>query len=65
MNRYDDDIPDYPIQNQLTNAIRKASAQNGDTKWTHLWSGQSPRLARAVSASTLMQQIIRHTETLI
>lgn len=65
MNRYDDDIPDYPIQNQLTNAIRKASAQNGDTKWTHLWSGQSPRLARSVSASTLIQQIIRHTETLI
>lgn len=65
MNRYDDDIPDYPIQNQLTNSIRKASAKNGDTKWTHLWSGQSPRLAQSISAATLMQQIINQTKALI
>ena len=25
MNQYDGEIPDYPIQNQLTNSIRKGS----------------------------------------
>lgn len=45
MNQFDGEIPDYPIQNQLTNSIRKAAAQDGNRELTHMWSGQSPRLA--------------------
>ena len=42
MNEYQGDIPDYPIQNQLTAQIRKAAVQQGESELTHIWSGQSP-----------------------
>ncbi|ANQ63722.1 NAD(P)H-dependent flavin oxidoreductase [Staphylococcus equorum] len=65
MDEYNDDIPDYPIQNQLTSAIRKEAAQKGDAQWTHLWSGQSPRLAQNVSATLLIQRIINESKALL
>ena len=37
MNQYDGEIPDYPIQNQLTNSIRKAAAKDGNPELTHMW----------------------------
>ncbi|MCY1037513.1 nitronate monooxygenase [Staphylococcus nepalensis] len=65
MDYYDDDIPDYPIQNQLTNGIRKAAAQKGNAQWTHLWSGQSPRLSQFVSASVLIDNIVKETRSIL
>lgn len=65
MNEYNDDIPDYPIQNQLTSAIRKEAAREGNEQWTHLWSGQSPRLAQCSSASTLMERIVQQAKQLL
>ena len=65
MNEYNDDIPDYPIQNQLTSAIRKEAAREGNEQWTHLWSGQSPRLALCSSASTLMERIVQQAKQLL
>lgn len=65
MQGYDAEIPSYPIQNELTNAIRKKAAQLGDAEMTHLWSGQSPRLAQSVAASQLMAQIITDTQKIL
>jgi len=65
LNQYDGEIPDYPIQNQLTTTLRKAAAQAGDPQWTHLWSGQSPRLAQHVTAQKLIEGIIQQARTLI
>ncbi|BBK28707.1 nitronate monooxygenase [Staphylococcus arlettae] len=65
MQRYDDEIPAYPIQNELTNAIRKKAAQLGDAEMTHLWSGQTPRLAQSIAASQLMSQIITDTQNIL
>lgn len=62
MNQYDGEIPDYPIQNQLTNSIRKAAAQNGSRELTHMWSGQSPRLAERMHASMVMDKVISQVE---
>ena len=39
MINYEGDIPSYPVQNQLTQAIRKQAAANGDSEFTHNWSG--------------------------
>lgn len=65
MGKYDDIIPSYPIQNQLTNGIRKAAVQKGDANMTHLWSGQSPRLAQSVSVDELIQQIIAQSTNVL
>ncbi|MEJ7550356.1 nitronate monooxygenase family protein, partial [Staphylococcus hominis] len=54
MNEYQGDIPDYPIQNQLTAQIRKAAVQQGESELTHIWSGQSPRLAEKQKAADLI-----------
>lgn len=58
MSQYEGDIPDYPIQNELTSSIRKAAANIGDKELTHMWSGQSPRLATTHPANTIMSNII-------
>ena len=58
MSQYEGDIPDYPIQNELTSSIRKAAANIGDKELTHMWSGQSPRLATTHPANTHHVNII-------
>ena len=65
MESYADDIPDYPIQNQLTNSIRKTAADLGKEQWTHLWSGQSPRLSQPNSAAQLIADIVQETERIL
>jgi len=62
MSQYDGEIPDYLIQNQLTNSIRKTAVQDGKTEFTHMWSGQSPRLAERMHASMMMNKVITQVE---
>ncbi|MFW3545325.1 NAD(P)H-dependent flavin oxidoreductase [Staphylococcus caprae] len=62
MNQYDGEIPDYPIQNQLTNSIRKAAAKDGNPELTHMWSGQSPRLAEKMHAAMIMDKVVSQVE---
>lgn len=65
MNRYDGEILPYPVQNQLTNSIRKSAASNGNKEWTHIWSGQSPRLATAQHVDQLMDNLVKQVEDLV
>lgn len=65
MQQYPDIIPEYPIQNQLTNLIRKEAAKRGNKELTHMWSGQSPRLATTLNASALMSKIVNQIDTLL
>ncbi|MCU7258575.1 nitronate monooxygenase family protein, partial [Pseudomonas aeruginosa] len=58
MSEYQGVIPDYPIQNQLTTQIRKAAVQQGDSELTHIWSGQSPRLAEKQNAANLIERMV-------
>ena len=58
MSEYQEVIPDYPIQNQLTTQIRKAAVQQGDSELTHIWSGQSPRLAEKQNAANLIERMV-------
>jgi nitronate monooxygenase len=58
-------IPEYPIQNELTKQIRKLSAVQQNPEYLALWSGQSPRLAKAVSAKELINEIILAAERMV
>ncbi|MEH7331951.1 nitronate monooxygenase [Neobacillus drentensis] len=62
MSSYEDELPDYPIQNELTKAIRKSSSAKGNPENMSLWAGQSPRLARKLHASDLINQILNEAE---
>ncbi|WP_261369475.1 hypothetical protein [Staphylococcus hominis] len=39
MINYEGDIPSYPVQNQLIQSIRRQVVTNGDSEFTHNWSG--------------------------
>jgi nitronate monooxygenase len=55
---YETSNPGFPIQNTLTQDIRKTSASQGNKEFMSLWSGQSPRLAKTQTVETLIKNII-------
>lgn len=57
--------PDYPIQNTLTQEIRKEAQRQDNVQYMSLWSGQSPRLARHEKVRILMQRLIKETDDLL
>ncbi|MDQ6598346.1 nitronate monooxygenase [Bacillus salipaludis] len=57
-------LPPYPIQNELTKGIRKASSTSRNPEFMSLWAGQSPRLAKASTVQELINQLIKDTEVL-
>ncbi|OEH92583.1 NAD(P)H-dependent flavin oxidoreductase [Bacillus solimangrovi] len=58
MNLYDKELPPYPIQNTLTKGLRKEAGKQSNSDFMSLWSGQSPRLSRAISAQQLIEQVM-------
>jgi len=56
MEEHVDTVPIFPIQNTLTQSIRKASANQNNKEYMSLWSGQSATLARI---ETVEQLVIR------
>ncbi len=65
MERKEGGLPEYPIQNALTKGIRKQAGIEKNPDYMSLWSGQSPRLAKAVSAKELMNGIILSAENIV
>lgn len=51
-------LPSFPVQNTLTQDIRKSSAADNNQDYMSLWSGQSPRLAKNQTVETLIKSII-------
>lgn len=62
LSQFNGEVPEYPIQNQLTSAIRKASTANHDDSMMSLWSGQTPRLATSRSAQEIVTSIVNQIE---
>lgn len=58
MEKHEDSFPDFPVQNTLTQPIRKASASQQNPEYLSLWSGQSPRLVKIQSVKMLFQTIL-------
>jgi nitronate monooxygenase len=52
-----DDVPPFPIQNQLTRPLRTAAAKAGRAEFLNLWSGQGVRMTRRQSAAALIARI--------
>jgi nitronate monooxygenase len=50
------DVPDYPVQNRLTQPLRAAAAKAGDAQAINLWAGQAVKLARAGEPGALIRQ---------
>jgi nitronate monooxygenase len=62
MNTDEKSLPEYPLQNELTKGIRKASAAAGNPEFMSLWAGQSPRLATKQTALELINKLLKEAE---
>ncbi|MDF2858052.1 MAG: nitronate monooxygenase, partial [Neobacillus sp.] len=58
MQKHENSLPDYPVQNTLTQDIRKVAASENNPEFMSLWSGQSPRLAKKQTVEFLINNII-------
>ncbi|MEY8741216.1 NAD(P)H-dependent flavin oxidoreductase [Bacillales bacterium AN1005] len=56
---HENKFPVYPVQNSLTQLIRKASSLQNNKHYMSLWSGQSPKLAKRQTVESLIQSIIK------
>jgi nitronate monooxygenase len=50
-----EDVPAYPVQNRLTQAMRAAADKAGDPEMMSLWAGQALTLARPGSAADMVK----------
>jgi nitronate monooxygenase len=57
MNEVGDEVPPFPIQNQLTRPLRNAAVKAGRAEFLNLWAGQGVRMARRQSAAELLARI--------
>ncbi|KWZ78473.1 NAD(P)H-dependent flavin oxidoreductase [Heyndrickxia coagulans] len=58
-------FPDYPVQNTLTQDIRKAAGKQNNREFMSLWAGQSPRLAKHQTAKALIDHVIKEAEEIM
>jgi nitronate monooxygenase len=56
MRAVQDEVPAYPVQNRLTQAMRAAANQAGDAEYMSLWAGQAVKLARPGAAGAMVRQ---------
>jgi nitronate monooxygenase len=64
MEKHEDILPEFPVQNALTQPIRKASSSQQNADYLSLWSGQSPRLAKNLSVCGLFNTIITEAKNI-
>ena len=50
-----DEVPAYPVQNRLTQAMRAAANKAGDPEMMSLWAGQAAKLARPGQAGEMVK----------
>ena len=50
-----EDVPAYPVQNRLTQAMRAAADKAGDPELMSLWAGQAVTLARSGTAGEMVK----------
>lgn len=58
MEQYEDVFPNFPIQNALTQSIRKAASNQHNKEYMSLWSGQNSSLARIETVESLIQRVV-------
>jgi nitronate monooxygenase len=55
MRAVQEDVPAYPVQNRLTQALRAAANEAGDPEMMSLWAGQAVKLAKPGPAGEMVK----------
>ena len=56
MEKYTNEILEYPIQNKLTQNIRKQAIAQNKTEFMSMWAGHGVHLCKAQSVVELMKR---------
>jgi nitronate monooxygenase len=59
------DIPDYPIQNRLTQDLRAAANAQGKAEYVSLWAGQAAGLSTVEPAGEIVRRLQSELEALL
>ena len=54
----DEVIPDYPVANAMSKAMRAAAARAGQADYLSLWAGQAAPLARPEPAAAIVARVM-------
>ena len=57
MQAHEKDLPDYPIQNALTSAMRKEAGKKNLTDFMSMWAGQAAYLCKDLPAAQIIQEL--------
>ena len=57
MEKYNDEILDYPIQTKLTQVMRKEAGARNNCEFMSMWAGQGMHLCKSQSVVELMQEL--------
>jgi nitronate monooxygenase len=60
-----DNVADYPIQNTLTQDIRKEAAKQNRTEFMSLWAGQGTRLSKEKFAADFIESVISEAKKIL
>ena len=55
MRAVQEEVPPYPVQNRLTQAMRAAANKAGDPEMMSLWAGQAVKLAKAGASGEMVK----------
>ncbi|MCL6442591.1 MAG: nitronate monooxygenase [Alicyclobacillus sp.] len=58
MKEYPGNIPPYPVQNALTQDIRRAAAKQNEPEYMSMWAGQGLRLTTSRSAAAIVRDTV-------
>jgi len=58
MEKYQNSLPDYPLQQSLTSSIRKKAAELNREEFLALWAGQGIRLSQSKPAAQLLLELM-------
>ncbi|WP_367307144.1 NAD(P)H-dependent flavin oxidoreductase [Alicyclobacillus acidocaldarius] len=62
VDREEMDIPPYPLQNTLTQPIRRRAAAEGDAERMSLWAGQGYPMAKSMPAAERVRELVQQME---
>lgn len=65
MEKYEEELPKYPIQNTLTQPIRSEAAKQNRPEWMSLWCGQNPRSSTQQAVSIIIPEILSQIDSII
>jgi len=65
MQSHEKEVPKYPIQNTLTQSIRREASKQNRPEWMSLWCGQNPRSSKQQFVSEMMSEILSEIDSMI